>query len=320
MELRDLRHFELRELYYFVAVAEELHFARAAERVGIHQSPLSKAITLMERHLGVRLFVRDRRCTQLTPIGEALLNDARRILADAEHAHQGIIAAAAGRTGRVRIALADGLAHPRVAALLRRTYGQESGIDVHVIHGSLSEQLRLLRSNLLDVGLAATAPDFRALAMSNQTDSVVPTISFGDDIHATPLWRDSLSVILDRAHAAAAAAKAEIDWDVLAKEKLITIGEKPPAFDAGGTLIEVNGSPRNRITYVASVELLLTLVAAGKGAGLVGSALAETVHRDDLAVRPLSTRRPKITTLLLRRSDDDSPLVGRFFDRAQKAS
>jgi DNA-binding transcriptional LysR family regulator len=316
MELRDLRHFELRELYYFVAVAEELHFARAAERVGIHQSPLSKAITLMERHLGVRLFVRDRRCTQLTPIGEALLNDARRILADAEHAHQGIVAAAAGRTGRVRIALADGLAHPRVAALLRRTHGQESAVDVHVIHSCLPEQLRLLRSNLLDVGLAAIAPDFRALAMSDRIESVVPAISFGDGIHATPLWRDSLSVVLDRVHAAA--AKTEIEWDALVAEKLITIGERPPAFDAGGTLIEVNVSARNRITYVTSVELLLTLVAAGKGAGLIGSALAETIHRDDLALRPLSTRRPKVTTFLLRRSDDDSPLVTRFLYRANK--
>jgi DNA-binding transcriptional LysR family regulator len=61
---------ETRELRYFVAVAEELHFARAAARVGIEQSPLSKAITEMERRLSVRLFVRTRRSTQLTYVGE----------------------------------------------------------------------------------------------------------------------------------------------------------------------------------------------------------------------------------------------------------
>ena len=110
MEPRELRHFELRELYYFVAVAEELHFARAAERVGINQSPLSKAITLMERQLGVRLFVRDRRSTRLTPIGEMLLADARKILAAASQARLSVLAAAEGRTGRLRIAIGDGLA------------------------------------------------------------------------------------------------------------------------------------------------------------------------------------------------------------------
>src|SRR6266700_8224129 len=78
--LRMRTSMETRELRYFVAVAEELHFARAAARVGIEQSPLSKAITEMERHLGVRLFVRTRRSTQLTGVGEMLLEDARRIL------------------------------------------------------------------------------------------------------------------------------------------------------------------------------------------------------------------------------------------------
>ena len=64
---------EIRELRYFVAVAEELHFARAAARVGIEQSPLSKAISELERNLGVQLFIRTRRSTTLTSVGEALL-------------------------------------------------------------------------------------------------------------------------------------------------------------------------------------------------------------------------------------------------------
>jgi DNA-binding transcriptional LysR family regulator len=88
---------ETRELRYFVAVAEELHFARAAARVGIEQLPLSKAITEMERHLGVRLFVRTRRSTRLTFIGETLLPDARRILAAVDQARRNIRGAALGR-------------------------------------------------------------------------------------------------------------------------------------------------------------------------------------------------------------------------------
>src|ERR1700721_769368 len=100
---------ETRELRYFVAVAEELHFARAAARVGIEQSPLSKAITHMERRLGVRLFIRTRRSTQLTAAGETLLLDARRILAEVDAAQRRLSAVAAGHRGRLRVGLGEDL-------------------------------------------------------------------------------------------------------------------------------------------------------------------------------------------------------------------
>src|ERR1700678_3936276 len=121
---------ELRLLRYFIAVAEELHFGRAAARIGIEQSPLSKAITDMERHLGVRLFVRTRRRTQLTYVGETLLPDARRILAQVDQAHRNIKAAALGSIGRLRIAICDGLAHPRIAKLLAQSREEDPEIDI----------------------------------------------------------------------------------------------------------------------------------------------------------------------------------------------
>lgn len=318
MELRELRHFELRELYYFVAVAEELHFARAADRVGIHQSPLSKAITLMERHLGVRLFVRDRRSTQLTTIGEALLSDARRILAEADQARRGIVAAAAGRTGRLRIAITDGLAQPRVAALLRRTYGEDSAISVHVIQCPLAEQLRLLRSGMLDVGLTATAPDLGAFAAPESARPRIPLPhGLGEDIDASPIWKDALTAVLEREHPL---AKLDaIDWDALASTQLTLLGERPAANEDGPTLVKLSGQSR-RLEYVSSVELLLTLTAAGKGIGLIGAALAKTIHRDDLVLRPLSVPRAKVTTFLLRRAEDQAPVVTRFIERVHRST
>lgn len=316
MDLHELRHFELRELYYFVAVAEELHFARAADRVGIHQSPLSKAITLMERHFGVRLFVRDRRSTQLTAIGEALLNDARRILAEADQAHRGIVAAAAGRTGRLRIAITDGLAQPRVAALLRKTYNEDSAISVHVMVWPLSEQLRLLRSGLLDVGLTTTAPDLRTMTALEECAPAPILSGLGEDIDASTVWKDALTVVLERDHPLA--AQTAIDSEALTSAQLIVVGERSMMCGDSVTLLELNGRSRNP-EYVPSVELLLTLAAAGKGLGLIGAALAKTIQRDDLALRPLSSRRPKITTFLLRRKEDQSPLVTRFLERVQKS-
>lgn len=318
MELRELRHFELRELYYFVAVAEELHFARAADRVGIHQSPLSKAITLMERHLGVRLFVRDRRSTQLTTIGEALLNDARRILAEADQARLGILAAAAGRTGRLRVAITDGLAHSRVVALLRQTHTADPGINVHVMQCPFSEQLHLLRSGLLDIGLTATAPDLHALVSAEcACVPASPLCGLGEDIHATPVWKDALSVVLERAHPLA--TQTAIDWEALTAAQLIVVGERSMTCGDGGTLVELDGRSR-RLEYAASVELLLTLAASGRGVGLIGAALAKSIHREDLVLRPLSTRRAKVTTFLLRRNEDQSPLVTRFAERVQKTA
>ena len=113
MDLQTLQRFEIRELIYFVVLAEELHLGRAAERVGIQESPLSRAISTMERKLGVRLFVRTRKGTRTSATGDALLPIARQMLADAEHAHQVLHAAASGRQGRLRIAFCENVASPQ---------------------------------------------------------------------------------------------------------------------------------------------------------------------------------------------------------------
>jgi len=315
MEPHELRHFELRELGYFVAVAEELHFARAAERVGIHQSPLSKAITTMERHLGVRLFVRDRRSTQLTAIGRILLSDARRILAEVNQTRLDILAAAAGRMGRLRIAVTDEFAQPRVAALLRQTYKEDSGVHVHVVQESLPEQLRQLRAGLLDVGLASAVSDLPpSSAHEWGCAPVVGLGPLGEDIDANPLWKDTPAAVLERGHALSAAA--EIEWETLATLPLLIVGSG--AMTCGGCSTLVQHHVRSHIRYVESVGLLVTLAAAGKGIGLLAQTMAKTIQRDDLIVRPLHTRRPKITTYLLRLSDGEAPVVTRFLERALK--
>jgi hypothetical protein len=95
---------ELRHLRYFIAVAEELNFSRAAERMHMAQPPLSAAIRQLERDLGVDLFVRTTREVRLTDAGRAFLQGARRTLADAERAAEDAKRAAAGELGHLRIA------------------------------------------------------------------------------------------------------------------------------------------------------------------------------------------------------------------------
>jgi len=314
MELHELRHFELRELYYFVAVAEELHFARAAERVGIQQSPLSKAITAMEQRLGVRLFARDRRRTQLTAVGQVLLNSARRVIAEVDQARLDLLAAAAGRAGRLRIAIVDGF-QPRIAGLLRQTYQEDPGIHVQVVQQSLSEQRRLLRAGLIDVGLVSAISDL-PLAW-NHDCNCAPVLGLGDlgeDIDARPLWRDASSAILARDHSLA--GMTEIEWEALNSSPLLIVGDGAAACGSCSTLVQHH--VRSRVHHIATVGLLLTLAACGKGVGLLAQALAGTIHRDDVVVRPLLRRRPRITTYLLRRIDDEAPVVARFLERARK--
>lgn len=109
---------ELRHLRCFQAVAEELHFARAAERLHIEQSPLSRAIKELEEELGVQLFVRTTRSTRLTLAGRFFLDHVPRVFATLEQARESVKAAANGFHGQFRIALSDGVTPSRLPALL----------------------------------------------------------------------------------------------------------------------------------------------------------------------------------------------------------
>jgi DNA-binding transcriptional LysR family regulator len=111
---------EPRHLRYFVAVAEELHFTRAAERLGIKQPPLSLQIRQLETELGTRLFRRLTRGIEITESGAQLLDDARRILDPIERANAGVQSRARGETGRLHVGFAGATYfQPRVPAIVR---------------------------------------------------------------------------------------------------------------------------------------------------------------------------------------------------------
>ncbi len=112
------RWMELRHLRYFIAVAEEFHFARAAERLHIEQSPLSRAIKDLEHDLDVQLLERTTSSTRLTWAGQVFLDEAKRVLSALDQAKASAKAAATGYRGTLRIALSDGIDPVRLAALL----------------------------------------------------------------------------------------------------------------------------------------------------------------------------------------------------------
>ena len=148
---------ELRHLRYFLAVAEELHFARAAERLHIEQSPLSRAIRELEEELGAQLFVRTSRSTRLTLAGKLLMENAPRVLLALDQARESVKAAANGFHGRLRVALSDGITPSRLPALLARCREEDPEIEIRLFEVPLAQQLSGLRDDLYDAGFAMPA-------------------------------------------------------------------------------------------------------------------------------------------------------------------
>ena len=172
---------DLRHLRCFIAVAEELHFARAAERLHIEQSPLSRAIKELEEDLGVRLFDRTTRSTRLTRAGQVFLEHVPRVFSALEQASNSIRAVAAGYQDQLRVALSGGITPPRLSALLAQCRQDDPDIEIRLFEIPLSQQIRGLNDELYDVGFAQSA-------------------DVGDGIVAEAAWSDPLVVVMPARH------------------------------------------------------------------------------------------------------------------------
>src|SRR5215813_9694784 len=137
---------ELRQLRYFIAVAEERHITRAAERLGIQPPPLSRQIKAIEREAGVQLFRRKPRGVELTDAGHALLDDARAMLAHLDHALDTARRTARGELGRISIGYTSGAGiHPLLQGIIREFRGDFPLVSVTLSEDfpyELSERLR----------------------------------------------------------------------------------------------------------------------------------------------------------------------------------
>ncbi|MBS0595641.1 MAG: LysR family transcriptional regulator [Proteobacteria bacterium] len=143
---------ELRHLRYFAAVADELHFGRAAGRLAISQPPLSLAIRQLEDELGAKLFERDSKRVALTPAGEAFLDDVRHLLAQSGEAAEHARRVAGGSTGRLRVGFSGSMLYrglPEAVAAYRSAW---PGVVLTLVELNSAEQIDALAHDRLEAG------------------------------------------------------------------------------------------------------------------------------------------------------------------------
>src|SRR6201999_2673257 len=143
---------ELRHLRYFLAVADERHFGRAAVRLHMAQPPLSRQIQALESELGLQLFQRSRRSVELTPAGAVFLEGTRRVFNELERITREAQRASRGEIGRIAVGYLSSLAYSGLTRLLRAFREQSSGVDVVLRELSPADQLDAIKQGRLDVG------------------------------------------------------------------------------------------------------------------------------------------------------------------------
>ena len=186
---------DLRKIRYFVAVARELNFGRAAAELHIAQPVLSRQIRALETELGVQLFVRDRRRTELTAAGEALFADAGPLLAGAEALRRRVGRAARG-TGAFTVAFMPGLI---VTGAVRALTAAHPGLRIEVLRTSWTDQVEVLRDGRADVSCVRLPVDRRGLKVAALFDeprvAVLPAghrLARKDEVHLADLGGETL--------------------------------------------------------------------------------------------------------------------------------
>jgi len=288
---------ELRHLRYFVALAQELSFTRAAERLHVSQPPLSQQIRALEEELGTQLFARTSRRVELTAAGEVFLGHAKAILERVEQASGQARAIGAGTSGHLEIGLSGSLLLgplPRLIASYRQTFP-----DVAVVLHEMTPaaQLAALRERRIDLSFSRTAVN--------------------DAVFASELaWRDPVVVALPRGHRLA--RRRDFELAELRDEPFVMLRIDSSGFAQylHACCVDAGFAPRASQQVVES-QAIPSLVAAGLGVALVPASVRR-VHRRGVEYQAFARNAPRADVYILRRKDNVSPVVRAFIDQAKE--
>lgn len=294
---------ELRHLRYFVAVAEELSFTRAAERLHIGQPPLSHQIQMLEAEVGAQLLERSKRWVRLTEAGKLFLDDARRVLALSEQAVQTARRAERGEAGELRVGFTFSTPlTPLFATVVNRYRQRYPGVTLTLRELSTVPQIEAIANRELDLGLVRP-----------------PEVAVTDAVSMTVLRHDPLTLVLPIAHP-------------LAKKKAVAIGDLrglpfvmyPKTAGTGiyhqiFRLCRAAGFMPTIAMEANEASTIIGLVAAGCGISVLPASFS-IMRMGGVCYRPLADPEATTTLLLAQRKDEISPLVAAFLAVATEAA
>lgn len=289
---------ELRHLTYFVAVAEEQHIGRAAQRLRLSQPPLTRQIHQLEAELGTPLFRRTARGMALTDAGEVFLADARTLLALADRAAQRAKLAGDGAIGRIDIAVFGTGIFGAIPVLLRDYRRRYPDVSIELHNMDKEEQLAALAERRIHLAF-------------NRLMQPVPGLT------SEVLLTEPLFVAAPNDHVLAArtaVGMAELDGQPLV---LFPTGRRPSFIDRAYELCAAAGFEPEVVAEVPDVVHGIALVATGAGLCLVPRS-ATNLHLPGVVYRPLHvapsehTPQPTVDLACVYRSDDTSPALARL--------
>nr|WP_268992165.1 LysR family transcriptional regulator [Pseudomonas aeruginosa] len=282
---------------YFIAVAEELHFGRAAERLGISQPPLSQQIQALEEEIGARLFERTNRRVELTDAGRLFLDESRQVLAQVDKAVLLARRVHLGELGELKIGFTSSAPFtstiPSSIHAFRKAYP-----DVHLDLQEMSSRqvLKALLEESLQVG-------------------VIRPLALPDAVHWVELFREPLVAVLRADHPLAAGSEDGLAIAALAEEPFVFF---PRSYGTGlydqviALTRQAGFSPR--IAQEASEAMtIIGLVSAGLGVSILPASFRRT-RVDGVVYRTLSDPEATTAVWLVRRQNEGSPLALSFID------
>jgi DNA-binding transcriptional LysR family regulator len=278
---------ELRLLRSFVAVAEELHFGRAARRLHISQPPLSNQIRRLEDDLGVRLFERTRRSVSMTEAGAALLGRARHLLSEAERARLEVARVAKGERGVLSIGYTPTATYEVLPLLVPRFRAQAPDVRLDLAEMRSALLPEALRAGRIEVGFACAPVDTRGVLEK-------------------VLVRERLMVALPSSHRLA--KKVRLKLGDLAGEPFVLVRRdiEPGWADGAANALSRAGVELDVVQETDSKIALLGLVAAGLGLSIVSESMG-SVHRRGVTLRPLAGISYRFTLSLLYTKNPSAP-------------
>lgn len=288
---------ELRHLKYFLAVAEELHFGRAAARIYIAQPPLSQQIKQLEAEIGVKLFNRTKRRVELTEAGKIFQQEAYAVLERLENGVLKAQQAALGEAGWLSIGFVSSINYEILPKVLREFRRQYPDVEIFLQEMHNLEQTQSLLEKRIHVGFARMPPASR-------------------EIVSKIIAREPLIIALPSAHKLR--KKNNLKLAELENEPFIVFSQSRPSpfYEYILRLCAEAGFQPSIVQQVGEIQTALGLVAAEIGVALV-PASTHNLHREGVIYKSLAAPQPIIEMTMQFRKDEASPVVERFMEIIQ---